>query len=351
MQGEELDTLLFGMFDFLHTRRHLLLATAIDDHCALCTETFGGTNGIHSRVAASDNRYVLAVQQRCVCRRVGSVHEIDAGQVFVARENAVEVLARDIHESGQTGSRADEDTLEALLLQFGNRDGLADDCVGVELHAEGTQAVDFLVHDCVRQTELRDTVFEHTAYLVERFKHVYLVAVFGGIAGESQSGRTGTHYGNLGTCRSILITRITLITLIVVIRYKTLEVTDSHRLFAHFEVDTLALALFLLGADTSADGRQRRTLFDDLCGAEDIAFLEGLDKSGDIDVHRASLHTRGVLAVEAAVRFHNCLLEREPLIDLFVQRFDTHFGTQLRHLHTRDSHAVFGFTLIGCYFD
>ena len=139
-------------------------------------------------------------EQRCVGRRVGSVHEVDAGQVFVAGEDAVEVLSGDIHEARQTGSGTDEDTLEALLFEFFDGDGLADDGVCMELYTEGAQAVDLFVHDSVRQTELGDAVFEHTADLMQRLEDMHFVTVFGGIAGKCQSGRTGANDRDFRRC-------------------------------------------------------------------------------------------------------------------------------------------------------
>ena len=200
MQGHELYSFLLGMLDFLHTRRHLLLATAVDNHRVLSAETFSRADSIHGGVATTDNRYVLTIEQGCVGRRIGSVHEVHAGEVFVTGEHTVQVLSGDIHESRQSGSRADEDTFEALLLQLLDRDCLADDGIGMELHAERTQAVNLFIDDGVRETELRNTILEHPAYLMQRFEDVYLVAVFGGIACEGQSGRTGAHNGDFRRC-------------------------------------------------------------------------------------------------------------------------------------------------------
>ena len=80
-----------------------------------------------------------------------------------------------------------------MLFEFLDRDGLTDDGVCMELYAEGTQAVDLFIDDSVRQTELGDAVFEYTADLMQRLEDVHFVTVFGSIACESQSGRTGTN--------------------------------------------------------------------------------------------------------------------------------------------------------------
>ena len=90
---------------------------------------------------------------------------------------------------------------------------------------------------------------------------------------------------------------------------EALQIADGNGRVTHLEMDTMRFALFLLRADTSADGRQRRALFDDCGCAEDIAFFQFLDESGDLYVDRATLYAGGVLAVEAAVGFRDCLLE------------------------------------------
>ena len=126
-----------------------------------------------------------------------------------------------------------------------------------------------------------------------------------------------------------------------IIGAEALEIADGDRLMAHLMVDTVRLALFLLRADTTADSGQRGRLFDDRCGTEDVAFLQGLDETGDIDVHRASLYARRILAVEATMGLRDGLFEGQTLVDLLVQRFDAHFGTKFRHLYSGNRHAVF----------
>ena len=150
MEREELDTFLFRVVYFLHTCRHLFFGTTVDDHRTLGTQTFRGTDSIHGGVTTTDDGYVLTIEKRCVSSRIGSVHEVDTRQVFIAGEHTVEVLTRDIHETRQTGSRTHEDTFEALLLQFFDRDGLADDGVCMELHAKGAETVNLNIYNAVR---------------------------------------------------------------------------------------------------------------------------------------------------------------------------------------------------------
>ena len=71
-------------------------------------------------------------------------------------------------------------------------------------------------------------------------------------------------------------------------------------------------------------------------------WLAIFDETGDVDVHRATLYTRGILAVEATMGLRDGLFEGQPLVDLLVQGLDAHFRTEFRHLYSGNRHAVLG---------
>ena len=83
-------------------------------------------------------------------------------------------------------------------------------------------------------------------------------------------------------------------------------------------MDTLRLALLLLWAYASAHGGQSAALLNHLSGTYYIAYLQLLDKSRDIDIHRTALHAGRILAIQAAMRFGDGLLHGQTLIHLFV---------------------------------
>ena len=215
-----------------------------------------------------------------------------------------------------------------MLFEFFDRDGLADDRICMELHAQRTQTLYLYIDYMVRQTELGNTVFEHTAYLMQRLKNVYLIPVFGGIAGKGQTRRATTHNGDFHhsiierLCRAhSIIMRLR----IRIVCAETLEVSDCYCRMTHLQMDALTLALFLLRTHTTAHCRQRRTLFDDCCSSEYIARLQFLDEARDIDIHRTTLYTGRVLAVQAAMTLRDCLLERQTLVHFLMQTLYTHF--------------------------
>ena len=72
-------------------------------------------------------------------------------------------------------------------MQFFNGDGLADDRVGLKMHAFPAQGVDLRIHDAVRQTELWDAIFQYAADLMQRLEDIDLEAFLHHVAGEAQS--------------------------------------------------------------------------------------------------------------------------------------------------------------------
>ena len=112
---------------------------------------------------------------------------------------------------------------------------------------------------------------------------------------------------------------------ICVIGTEALEVADGYCRVTHFEMNTLTLTLFLLRAHTTTYGGQRRTLFDDGCRTEDVAFLQRLDETRDVDIHRTTLYTGRILAVETTMGFGDGLFEGQTLVDFLVERFYAHF--------------------------
>ena len=212
----------------------------------------------------------------------------------------------------------------------------------MELHAKFAKPVNLDVHNSIRQTELRNTVFEHTADFVQRLEDMYFIAVFGSIASESQTCRTGTYHGYLGAVKLSAWLFGSGDTLVRVVGAKTLEITDGHCRVFHLQVNTIRLTLFLLRAYTTAHRWQRRTLLDDGSRTENITRFQFLDETGDVNIHRTTLYAGRVLAVQAAMALHDSLLEGQTLVHLLVQTLHTHFRTQLRHLHTLNRRTVFG---------
>ena len=115
------------------------------------------------------------------------------------------------------------------------------------------EVLDLHVNNLVGQTELGDTIFQHTTDLMEGLKHIHVVTFLHHVTGKRQTGRTRTNDGNLDAIGRGYLRQRDIATLTLEVSSKTLQITDSHGLGVHLQVDTLALTLLLLWTDTTTD--------------------------------------------------------------------------------------------------
>ena len=288
----------------LQTGRHFGLAPAVDDVHVAGAQTHGAAGRIHGHVAAAHNRNGLGMDDGRIGLLGVGLHQVGTGQVFIGGQNALQALAGDVHEHGQTGAGAHKDGLEAHLEQLVDGQDTADDHVGHDFHALGLQLLDLVGHNGLGQTEFGDAVDQHAAGGVQRLENGNLIAFFRQIAGAGQAGRAGTHNRHLNAVGGHLFGHGVDV-LPVPVCHKTLQTADGNR-FSLDAADALALALALLGADPAGQGRQGVGGGDNLIGSLEIAFGHLADKLRNPHVDRAALHAFGVLAVQAASRFLHC---------------------------------------------
>ena len=122
--------------------------------------------------------------------RIGGIHQVYTGKILVRRHDVQGILTRDIHEVRQTCSRTHKDALKSLFFQVFYRDGLAYDAVGDEFHAHLLKILNLYVYDGIRQSELRDTIFQYTTYLVQSLEYGDFESLLCHIASKAQTGRT-----------------------------------------------------------------------------------------------------------------------------------------------------------------
>ena len=299
-QGLEDDALFLGVLHLFLTGGQLSHAAAVDDVHALGTQTQGAAGSIHSHVAAAHNGNLLAGADGGLAGGQVSLHQVGAGQELIGRVHALQALAGDVHEAGQTGAGTYEHSLVAVFAhQLVNGQHLADDHVALKIHAHLLQAVDLLLDDGLGQTELGDAVHQHTACNVQSFVNGHLVAQLCQITGGGQTGRACADDGHLmavpfrhdGCGVHILA---------VPVGNKALQTANGHRLVLD-AAGALALALALLRADTAADGRQGRGAVDHLIGGFKVALCNVSDKLRDVDTHGAAGLAGLVLAADAAL--------------------------------------------------
>ena len=299
-QGLEDDALFLGVLDLLLTGRQLGHAAAVDDVHGLGTQTQGAAGSVHGHVAAAHNGHLLAGADGGLAGGQVSLHQVGAGQELVGRVHALQALAGDAHEAGQTGTGANEHGLVAVLVhQLVDGQHLANDHVALKIHAHLLQAVDLLLHDGLGQTELGDAVHQHAAGHMQGLVDGDLIAQLGQVACGGQTGRACTDDGDLVAvpCRHDG-GGVDVFT--VPVGHKALQAADAHGLVLD-AAGALALALALLGADTAADGGQGRGAGNDLIGGFKVALGHMTDELGDIDAHGAAGLAGLILAVDAAL--------------------------------------------------
>ena len=109
----------FRVFHFFFTGRHLGLAAAIENEGFARAQAQRRADGIERGVAAADHGDVLAAEIEhglVVLGELVGVHQVDAGQEFVGRIDAIEVFAGNAHELRKPGAGADKDRVVAFFI-------------------------------------------------------------------------------------------------------------------------------------------------------------------------------------------------------------------------------------------
>ena len=288
------------MVDLLGTGGQLRLGAAVDD-VDLGPQPLGAAGGIHSHVAAAYHGHLLVVEHGGWGIVLVGLHQVDAGQVLVGGVHANQGLAGDLHEHGQARAGADEDGLEAVLLeQLGDGEHLADDHIQLNLHAHLLQLLHFPLNHRLGQTELGDAVAQHASGHMEGLKDGDLIAETGQLAGAGQAGGAGADDRYLVTVAGDSLDLFVVAPEVGPVRNKALDAADSDGLTLDAP-DAHTLALGLLGTDTARDGGQSVGGGEDLVGPVDVAVGHLAQKVGDGDTHRAAADAGTVLAVQAAV--------------------------------------------------
>ena len=130
--------------------------------------------------------------------------------------------------------------------------------------------------------------------------------------------------------------------LALIVGGKAFQITNGYGLATRFEVDAARFALFLLRTYATADGRQGARFAQCGSGFEETSALNVLDKARDIDVHGATLHAAGIVAVQAARGLAHGFLHAQSLRHLFAQFVGAITWLQFVHLAARCVHTFAG---------
>jgi hypothetical protein len=239
---------------------HFGFRSAINQRGRLRAQPARRAHRVHGGIAAADDDHVAiaaVVDGLIEFGELVGAHQVGAREKLVGRVDAVQVLAGHAEKNGQARAGGHEDCVVAFHAhQFVERDALADDDVGLELHAHAAQVVDFFLHDCLGQTKLGNAVDEHAAQLVQRFKDAHAMALLDEIARGGKARRTAAHdgYAFAGGRSNGGQPKLPLCALEV--GDEPLQVADGNglTLLAHHAT---AFALALLRAHAAGDGGQR----------------------------------------------------------------------------------------------
>ena len=243
------------------------------------------------------------MQDRRVALFEIGLHQVDAGQVFICRADALEGFAGDVHEHRKTCAGADKHSLKAHLKQLVDGQNLADDHVGHDLDALCLQFFDLIGDNSLRQTELRNAVDQNAAGSVQRLKQGHRIALLGKQRRAGQAGRAGADDSDLDAV-GLSLFRHGVDVLAIPVGDKALQTPDRDWL-ALVAADALGFALRLLRTDTAGKGGQRIGIGDDLIGLFEVALGDLMDKFGNMDIDRAALDTVRLLALQAALGLIN----------------------------------------------
>ena len=211
----------------------------------------------------------------------------------------------------------------------------------LKFHAHLAKAFDFGIYNRVGETKFGNTVFQHAANFVKSLINGDIVALFSHIACERQSARTATDNSHLNAVGRVALRLCSEAVEANIVAGEAFEIADSHRLMFHFEVNTLAFALFFLRANAAAHSRQSTCLLERGSGIFEVTAFDVLDKLRDVDSHRATGDALRVRAVEAALSLEQSHLGSDALIDLLVAS-DAIVGGEFRHLYALNGSALLG---------
>ena len=289
------------MLYFFFTSRQFLHAASVYNVYLLRAQTQRASGRIHRYIAAAYDRHLTVLLDRRIGTFFVCLHQIDSRQELIGRIYTIQRLARNSHKTRQSRSGSDKYSfISHFIHQLVDGQHLTDYAVALYIHAQRLQAVHFLLHNTLGQTELRNTIDQHAARQMKRLIDRYRVSLFRQISGTCQACRTCSDHRDLMAIRLWSDRRFRRIGIMPVC-YKTLQTADSNRI-ALDTAHALALALALLRAYTTAYRRKRAGLRDYLIGSLKIFLFDLTDKVRDLDRYRTPLDTGHIFTIQAPLR-------------------------------------------------
>jgi len=291
---------------------HFFPGTAIYYVDLFCPEAQGHAGRIHGHIASTHHCYDAGfVDRGCGPAGVVGLHKISPGKILVGAEDPHEVFSGTSEEFRQPCPDTHKGRIKTIFFQkLLKGPGSSYEKVGFYPDPHFGKEFDFGFHNPFGESELGDPIDHHSTRFVEGLKEDDLMAFSGHVGRDGDARGAGT-YDGYPFARLWLYRRWCYKSLFPFpIGHKTLEPADRDRfvnVFKTFAHGTFKLALFFLGTYPATYGGQKIGLFYCVNGGLKVALLDFPNKPGNRYLHRTTLHTGGILALEASFCFESCL--------------------------------------------
>ncbi|MNF78181.1 hypothetical protein D3C84_603530 [compost metagenome] len=207
-------------------------------------------------------------------------------------------------------AEAEEHRVE-LLLQFTEAQVIAEPLPMTDFDAaDFQQELQLMLGEVIHQLVLGDPVFVEATGLCPGLENHHVMAVHGTAVGAGQPGGPGTHHGNAFAGERCARERV--LGEMGVIDGVALQQADQHRrTFLGVVTHAGFLAKDFRRADPGATAAEDVRGEDLLRRALDVFLMNVADERGDVDLARAGVDARGIVAVQAPRGFQVSLASIE----------------------------------------
>ena len=134
----------------------------------LSAQTKCGSCSIHSHVTAAYHSYLFTVHDRCSGIGIKRLHQIASGQILIGREYTVAFSPGIPMNFGSPAPEPINTAWKLFIHQLIDGHGFTYHYVGFNMNTERFNILDLFCHNAaLGKTELRDTVYQYTACLMQ----------------------------------------------------------------------------------------------------------------------------------------------------------------------------------------
>ena len=185
------------MVNFLNSRRKFRFASSVHN-MYFCAKTKCCSCSIHRYISSAYYSNFLAGSNRCIVRIIKCFHQITSRKVFICREYFVCILTRNSHKHRKSCSGPNKDRFKSFLFhKLIDRCGFSDHNICLKFYAKFFYFLYLFRNNLLFwQTELRNSVYKHSAELMKRLKYSHIISKLCKISRTCKTRRPGTDYSN-----------------------------------------------------------------------------------------------------------------------------------------------------------